>query len=97
MIKSFRHAGLEKFYKTGSKAGIQPHHATKLEEQLTALNRAKSADDMAQPASWRLHGLQREALVNLGKWKLALDLHFRRRGRYPRGLSGLPLRGRYAH
>jgi proteic killer suppression protein len=50
MIKSFFHAGLEKFYKTGSKAGIQPHHAAKLEEQLTALNRAKSADDMAKPA-----------------------------------------------
>jgi hypothetical protein len=40
---------------------------------------------------------QREALVNLGKWKLAIELYFRRRGRDPRGLSGLPLRGRYAH
>lgn len=74
MIKSFRHAGLEKFYKTGSKAGIQPHHATKLEEQLTALNRAKSADDMARPASWRLHGLQGKEKhwsiwVN-GNWRL---------------------------
>jgi proteic killer suppression protein len=74
MIKSFRHAGLEKFYKTGSKAGIQPHHAAKLEEQLTLLNRAKSADDMAQPASWRLHGLQGKEKhwsiwVN-GNWRL---------------------------
>jgi hypothetical protein len=57
-IKSFRHAGFEKFYKTGCKAEIQPHHATKLEEQLTALNCAKSADDIMKPASWRLHGLQ---------------------------------------
>jgi proteic killer suppression protein len=74
MIKSFRHAGLEKFYKTGSKAAIQPHHAAKLEEQLTLLNRAKSADDMAQPASWRLHGLQGKEKhwsiwVN-GNWRL---------------------------
>jgi proteic killer suppression protein len=74
MIKSFRHAGLEKFYKTGNKAGIQPHHAAKLEEQLTLLNRAKSAKDMAQPASWRLHGLQGKEKhwsiwVN-GNWRL---------------------------
>ena len=74
MIKSFRHAGLERFYKTGSKAGIQPHHATKLEEQLTALNRAKSATDLAKPASWRLHGLQGKEKhwsirVN-GNWRL---------------------------
>jgi proteic killer suppression protein len=41
MIKSFRHAGLEKFYKTDSKAGIQPNHAQKLRVQLTALNEAK--------------------------------------------------------
>jgi proteic killer suppression protein len=60
MIKSFRHAGLEKFFKTGSKAGIQPHHAAKLEEQLTALDLAQGEDEMAMlaPASWRLHSLQ---------------------------------------
>jgi hypothetical protein len=27
MIKSFRHAGIERFFATGSKAGIQPSHA----------------------------------------------------------------------
>ena len=26
MIRGFRHKGLEAFYRTGSKAGIQPHH-----------------------------------------------------------------------
>jgi toxin HigB-1 len=31
VIRSFRHAGLEKFFRTGSKAGIQPDHAPKLE------------------------------------------------------------------
>ena len=58
MIKSFRHAGLEKFYKAGSKAGIQPHHANKLRVQLTALNEAKQPSDMATPLSWGLHRLQ---------------------------------------
>ncbi|MGA7884395.1 MAG: type II toxin-antitoxin system RelE/ParE family toxin, partial [Acidobacteriaceae bacterium] len=49
MIKSFRHAGLEKFFKTGSKAGIQPHHAAKLQRLLTALDTAKTAADLSKP------------------------------------------------
>jgi proteic killer suppression protein len=44
-IRSFRHAGIEKFYLTGSKAGIQPKHADRLSVQLLALNNAKSAKD----------------------------------------------------
>ncbi len=41
MIKSFRHKGLERFFKTGSTSGIQAKHAVKLQIQLTALNVAK--------------------------------------------------------
>jgi len=74
VIKSFRHTGLEKFYRTGSKAGIQPHHAAKLERQLAVLNRAKAPEDMAKPVSWRLHALQGKEKhwsiwVN-GNWRL---------------------------
>lgn len=56
MIVSFRHKGLEAFYLTGSKAGIQPVHAIRLRELLTALNVARSAQDMGRP-SWRAHSL----------------------------------------
>jgi len=42
MIKNFRHKGLEKFFTTGSMAGIQAVHATKLRIQLTALDNAKN-------------------------------------------------------
>jgi proteic killer suppression protein len=38
MIKSFKHKGLEKFYSTGTKKGIQATHATKLRMQLAALD-----------------------------------------------------------
>jgi proteic killer suppression protein len=34
MIESFRHSGIERFYRTGSKAGIQPKHARRLRLQL---------------------------------------------------------------
>jgi proteic killer suppression protein len=57
MIQSFRHAGLEKFYLTGSKAGIQPAHAIKLRRQLTLLNTAKNANRMNVPG-WDLHPLK---------------------------------------
>jgi len=56
MIKSFQHKGLERFFKSGSKAGIQATHATKLRLQLTALDHAKQPDDMNAPG-WRLHRL----------------------------------------
>ena len=57
MIQSFRHAGLERFFLTGSKAGIQPAHAAKLRRQLTLLNTAKNAQRMDVPG-WRLHLLK---------------------------------------
>jgi proteic killer suppression protein len=57
VIESFRHAGLEKFFLTGSKAGIQPAHATKLRLQLTLLNTATSAQRMDVPG-WDLHRLK---------------------------------------
>jgi proteic killer suppression protein len=49
MIKSFKHSGLEKFFKTGSRAGIQPAHAVKLERLLSTLNLAKRVEVMNSP------------------------------------------------
>ncbi|MDP3090138.1 MAG: type II toxin-antitoxin system RelE/ParE family toxin [Nitrospira sp.] len=56
MIRSFRHKGLQAFFETGSKAGIQPHHAARLGRQLARLDLAQTAADMNVPG-WGLHGL----------------------------------------
>jgi toxin HigB-1 len=56
MIKGFRHKGVEQFFRTGSKRGIQPKHADRLRKQLFALDNAKSEKDMNAPG-WRLHSL----------------------------------------
>ena len=56
MIKSFRHKGLEAFFRRGPKSGIEPHHAAKLRVQMTALNAATKPDDLSAPG-WRLHPL----------------------------------------
>lgn len=57
MIRTFRHKGLKGFFETGSKAGIQPHHAPRLRRQLTRLDLAKTPADMRLPG-WRLHPLE---------------------------------------
>jgi proteic killer suppression protein len=74
MIKSFRHKGLEQFYTTGNKSGIQPHHASKLNIQLTALNAAESADDLRAAVSWRLHQLSGDLA---GFWSLTVNGNWR--------------------
>jgi len=56
MIKSFRHKGLEKFYRTGSKAGTQAKHTSKLRRILGLLDVAAKADDVDLPG-YRLHPL----------------------------------------
>ena len=73
MIKSFRHSGIERFYETGSKAGIQPKHADKLSVQLFALNRAKSEKDMNAPG-WDLHPLRGELR---GHWSIKVNGNWR--------------------
>ena len=69
MVKSFRHAGIERFFRTGSKAGIQPAHAAKLSIQLYALDGAKSPADMNTPG-WRLHPLKGDME---GHWSIRVN------------------------
>ena len=57
MIKSFKHKGLEKFFYSGSKKGINADHAARLERLLDRLNAASHIKDMNFPGS-HLHGLK---------------------------------------
>jgi len=49
MIKSFIHKGLERFYRSGSKAGIQAKYAKRLKLILSNLDEAESPEDMDLP------------------------------------------------
>ena len=74
MIVSFEHKGLERFYKTGSKSGIQPVHAPRLSLMLSLLDIAKSADDMNVPG-FGLHPLKGDlrgyfSVKVSGNWRL---------------------------
>jgi len=57
MIISFAHKGLERFYRTGSVAGIQPPHASRLRLILSNLDQAAKPADMDLPGL-RLHRLK---------------------------------------
>lgn len=73
MIKSYRHKGLKRFFETGSKAGIQPHHATRLRMQLAALDTAQSIEDMEIPG-FRLHQLKG---ADKGRWSIWVNGNWR--------------------
>ena len=73
MIKTFRHKGLERFFRTGSKAGIQPHHGKRLRLQLGRLDGARSAVDMDLPG-WRWHPLTGSLE---GHWAVRVDQNWR--------------------
>jgi proteic killer suppression protein len=70
VIKDWRHKGLQRFFETGSKAGIQPHHAPRLRRQLSALDSAASPADMDMPG-WRLHEL------STGEWSISVNGNWR--------------------
>jgi proteic killer suppression protein len=57
MIQSFAHKGLRQFFFRGSKGGIRPADAAKLQEILARLETANTVDDMALPG-FRLHPLR---------------------------------------
>lgn len=73
MIKSFAHKGLEKFFRTGSKAGIQAHHAVRLRLQLAMLDDAGAPKDMHAPG-WKLHALKGDLK---GHWSVTVDGNWR--------------------
>ena len=49
MIRSFKHKGLERFFRTGSKSGIQANHAKRLKLILGRLNASTEPRDMDLP------------------------------------------------
>src|SRR5687768_5082272 len=73
MLRTFRHRGVERFFRTGSKAGIQAHHAPRLRLQLARLDAASGPGDMALPG-WKLHALAGELK---GHWAVWVDQNWR--------------------
>ena len=73
MIKSFVHKGLERFYRTGKKSGIQPQHTAKLRRILTTLDNAAQPNDADLPG-YRLHELHGG---RQGTWSITVQANWR--------------------
>ena len=73
MILSFRHKGLERFFYTGSKRGILPEHAQKIERILDRLDASVSPMDMNLPG-YRLHELKGQ---DAGRWAVTISANWR--------------------
>lgn len=73
MIRSFRHRGLEQFFRTGSVAGIRVSHAAKVRLVLARLHAATTPWDM------RLPGLRLHQLVGdrEGRWSVRVSRNWR--------------------
>jgi toxin HigB-1 len=85
MIKSFRHAGLQSFFETGSKAGICPEHSGRLNRILGILDAATVIEQMNIPG-FRLHKLT----GNLsGFWAISVNGNWRITFRFEDGEATL--------
>ncbi|MCD8377228.1 MAG: type II toxin-antitoxin system RelE/ParE family toxin [Candidatus Gastranaerophilales bacterium] len=73
MIMSFKHKGLEEFYKTGSVKGIQPIHQKRLRLILNRLNLMESLKDIDFPSA-RLHELSGNMR---GIWSITVQANWR--------------------
>jgi proteic killer suppression protein len=73
MIARFRHAGIERFFRTGSAGRIQPAHRRRLRLILTALNTAQAPRDMGLPGL-DLHPLKGDLA---GFWSVSVSGNWR--------------------
>jgi proteic killer suppression protein len=81
MIKSFIHKGLEKFYRTGNKVGIQAKHSARLRLILAQLNQSKTIQDMDIPFL-KLHELKGD---RKGIWSVTVQTNWRITFRFSEG------------
>ena len=73
VIVSFRHKGLERLYRDGSKKGVQAAHIPKLLRILSLLDVAQSPEDLAIP-SFQTHPLKGDLA---GHWSIWVNGNWR--------------------
>ena len=78
MIRKFKHKGLKKLFESGSSAGVNPSHETRLRQILALLETAEMVEDMNLPGL-NLHELKGSRKgtwsVNIsGNWRVTFKL-----------------------
>ena len=73
MIKTFRHKGLERFFRKGDAKGIQAPHAGRIGRILDALDQASSPEQLNIPGMY-LHPLKGN---RKGQWAMTVSGNWR--------------------
>ncbi|WP_229260951.1 type II toxin-antitoxin system RelE/ParE family toxin [Duganella levis] len=73
--------GITQFYETGSLAGIQPHHAARLQYLLTALDSANQGEEMNE-SGFHLHLL---SSTKIPRWSVKVNANWRLTFKFDQG------------
>lgn len=73
MIKSFRHKGLERFFRKNDPRGIQAQHVSRVGRILSLLDEASSPEQLSIPGMF-LHPLKGE---RKGEWAMTVSGNWR--------------------
>jgi proteic killer suppression protein len=73
MIKSFRHKGLERFFRKNDPRGIQPQHGSRVGRILSLLDEASSPEQLSIPGMF-LHPLKG---ARKGEWAMTVSGNWR--------------------
>ncbi|MBV9427295.1 MAG: type II toxin-antitoxin system RelE/ParE family toxin [Bradyrhizobiaceae bacterium] len=68
-IATFRHKGIERFYREGDARGVPAQYAEKLRAMLIAIQEAERLSDVERFSGWRLHPLKGD---RRGTWSMSL-------------------------
>ena len=66
-LASFRHKGLERFWRENDGRGLPPQYVEKIRAMLTAIAEAESLSKIERYSGWRLHPLQGD---RRGTWSM---------------------------
>lgn len=83
VIKTFKHKGLENYFYSSSKKGIQAQHARKLSDILDSLDASNELNDMNYPGS-NLHELKGKMK---GRWSVQVSGNWRITFRFKEGCA----------
>ncbi|WP_105577354.1 type II toxin-antitoxin system RelE/ParE family toxin [Cronobacter sakazakii] len=73
MIRSFRHKGLQRYFETGSTAGIHARHARKISLRLAVLNQAIRPADVDLPGFFLGDRKGLWAVTVSGNWRITFE------------------------
>jgi proteic killer suppression protein len=73
-IGSFRHKGLERFWRDDDVRGLPAQQVEKLRAMLTAIEEAQELGEVLRYSGWRLHPLEGD---RKGSWSMTVTRNYR--------------------